>query len=671
MNETEIQSARGSDLVRGVPEKLPAPDCFLGVAHGCTWLCKGCMLQNMHGCVVEADQSSLDWLAMTAEVLRDQPFCEVLWLYNPQWAATMTALLAKRSSFGCVELEDGAEQPSRRFAFETAQRGGPKRFVWFRANLPTTVEHSENGADNRRNSEIPSPQSPLQLARAEEQLINLVQRWPGVIFSQRPDLSFQFVNDRIEEWTGISVAEWHGEPKRFREVIHECDDGELQQQLQRSAGTTAGSTATFRIRHVKTGRVIHVLEHREAVIGSDGALLGYEGVWADISRETIAEKRLATASWMETLAVLTAGLAHDFSNVIAGVQALSEAFQAQLPKDHPIQEGLGLIKNSTQSAIQIVRRILSLHQGKVGSRSYYDLNELVKELIELVRITVPRRVELQVYLETSSLPVYADAVELRQVFVNLVLNAVEAMPERGRLIIRTARYDQPPTATHMRGALPAGPGVCLQVQDEGMGIPARHLETIFDPFFTTKPGNKGSGLGLYNARLFAEKHRGAISVASKENVGTTFCLWLPQSDFTEVEREHQPPRLSRRTLLLIGPSEKGVNDTAIALRQQGHYVVTVASGENPQELLSSPNYEFSAVFALATSRETVPDQLFHFIRAGKLGVKTILQIVGCDRDEFTAPTLDLVDLVMAAETSAPELLAKVNTLLEGDGGSLP
>ena len=320
--------------------------------------------------------------------------------------------------------------------------------------------------------EAAQPQKDIPLARAEAQLANLVQRWPGVVFSQRPDLSFQFVNDRIYEWTGISVAKWQCEPKWFWEVIHECDHGELQQQLQRSVGTTGGSTAMFRIRHVKTGRVTYVREHREALINPSGLLLGYDGNWVDVSRQTIAEKRLASASWMETLAVLTAGLVHDFSNAIAGVQALSEAFQAQLPKDHPIQEGLGLIKNSTQNAIQIVRRILSLHQGKVGERAYHDLNEL----IELVRITVPRRVEIQVELVPASLPVYADPVELRQVFVNLVLNAIEAMPEHGKLTIRTTHHDQAPPARHLCGTLPVGPCVCLQVRDEGMGIPARHLE---------------------------------------------------------------------------------------------------------------------------------------------------------------------------------------------------
>lgn len=662
------EQLRDTDLLEQATEEPPVASFLPGTEGGRNWLPGGCALLDSQGNIIEADSAFLNWLG-TGENQRGKPFGSVLCKRHPHWEARITEFLAQPAAFSRVELTDCADQPAQWYTLETAHTGGT-RYMRLSSSLPPISERGEHGWDATLSSEAAQRQMYLRLTRAEAQLTNLGQRWPGVIFSQRPDLSFQFVNDRITDWTGISVAEWQRDPQRLRDVIHECDDGELQQQLKRSATTPGGSTATFRIRHIQSGRVTYVREHRDALISQSGLLLGYEGIWLDVSRQTIAERRLSSASWMETLAVLTAGLAHDFSNVIAGVQALSETFQAQLPLDHPFQEGLGLIKISTQNAIQIVRRILSLHQGKVGERAYHDLNELVKELIELVRITIPRRIQLQVHLDPAALPVYADAVELRQVFVNLVLNAVEAMPEHGKLTIRTTRHDQSPPATNLRGTLPAGPCVCLQVRDEGMGIPARHLETIFDPFFTTKPGNKGSGLGLYNARLFAEKHRGALSVESKENVGTSFCLWLPQSDFTEADPERQQPRHHRHTLLLLGPAEKCVDEIASALRQQGHYVVTVPDAENPRELLSSPNYEFSAVLALVTRRDAVPEQLFNYLRVRKLRVKTILLIVGCDRDEFTAQSLKHADLVMAAETSAPELLAKVNTLLN-EAAALP
>jgi len=654
-----------------VTEKPAISDQSRAAAGRRGWSCVGCDLLNGQGCEIEADESIQAGFVTTDEDLRGRPFCQILWDRYPHWQETMTALLlAKQSSFGCVALADRADLPGQWFTFATAKKGGP-RFFWLTSSVPLISELDERGPTDSLSAAPVQWQMQFGRPRAEPQLTNLINHWPGVVFNQRPDLSFQFVSNQIEEWTGVSVAEWQHESKRFQEVIHESDAGEWQQQLKRSVETTGGSSATFRIRHVKTGRVTYVQEHREALIDQKGLLLGYEGIWMNVSRQTIAAMRMVRASWMETLAGLTAGLAHDFSNAIAGVQAVSEALQTQVPKDHSFQEGLGLIKGGTHNAIKIVRRIISLHRSKVGERGYHDLNELVKEFIELARITVPRRIEIQVELISFPLPVYAEPVELRQIFFNLVLNAVEAMPERGKLTLRTTRCDQAPTAPNARGTLRNGPCVCLQVRDEGTGIPARHLEAIFDSCFTTKLENKGAGLGLYNALQLAGRNRGVLSVDSTENVGTTFYLWLPQSDFTEAERERQQPRGHRRTLLLIGPSGKCLDEMAASLRQQGHYVVPVPAGENPQELLASPNYEFSAVIALATSRETVPEQLFRQIRVRKLRIKTILQIGGCDWEEFTAPFLDSADLVIAAEIPTAEFLARVNAVIEGAGHPQP
>jgi signal transduction histidine kinase len=126
--------------------------------------------------------------------------------------------------------------------------------------------------------------------------------------------------------------------------------------------------------------------------------------------------------------------------------------------------------------------------------------------------------------------------------INLVLNAIDAMPQTGRLVLRTSGFATLPSPENFQGTLPRLPVACLSVQDNGCGIKPHHLPSVFDPFFTTKPANKGSGLGLYNARLFIDKHRGAITVDSKEGTGSTFHLWLPQADFAEADAESPSAR---------------------------------------------------------------------------------------------------------------------------------
>jgi signal transduction histidine kinase len=193
-----------------------------------------------------------------------------------------------------------------------------------------------------------------------------------------------------------------------------------------------------------------------------------------------------------------------------------------------------LIKRNSHQASQLVHRIINLHQGRTGESNYYNLNDLAVDLGDLVRKILPRPMHFSVELSSEALPVYLDAVELRQVVINLVLNAVEAMPQTGCLVLRTGLGGQPSAHSHCQGTFPPSPAACLSVIDTGCGIKPRHLANIFDPFFTTKQTKKSTGLGLYNARLFVQHHHGAISVETQEGAGATFQLWLPQADFTEL-----------------------------------------------------------------------------------------------------------------------------------------
>ena len=276
----------------------------------------------------------------------------------------------------------------------------------------------------------------------------------------------------------------------------------------------------------------------------DSLLLGYEVVWLDVTRQTIAEKRLSTAAWKETLAVLTLGMAHDFTNIIAGIHSLSESFLARMDGRHPFHEGLSLVKKNSLQASQLVKRMVNLHLGQTGERNYHNLNDIVGDLVELVTKILPRRIQLAADLSLLQLPAYLDVVEFRQVVINLLLNAADAMPRGGRLTLRTSRHEELPALENMKGMAPRLPCICLAIEDTGCGIKPRHLASIFDPFFTTKA--KGSGLGLYNARLAIEKLQGAISVVSKEGAGASFQIWLPEADFSESRAWKRPRRASAK-----------------------------------------------------------------------------------------------------------------------------
>jgi two-component system cell cycle sensor histidine kinase/response regulator CckA len=506
---------------------------------------------------------------------------------------------------------------------------------------------------------------------AEATLARLMQYWPGVFFRQSADFTFDYVSPKIEELTGLPAASWRKSPAQFWQVVHELDADELRQQIKNAAQSAESIRTVYRIRHTQAGRVAYISEIRQALRDEAGRVFGYEGLWLDVTPQTIAERRLSAAAWKETLAVLTMGLAHDFSNVMAGILSLSESFISQIGSDHPFHQGLSLIKQNAWQASQLVHRIVNLHHGKIGNRTYHDLNEITTDAVELMRKVIPRRIDVRCELAPMSLPLFADAVDFRQVIVNLALNAADAMSDSGTLRFRTSLHAELPKLTHHQGVFPRLPAVCLAVEDNGCGIKAAHLRSIFDPFFTTKAMNKGSGLGLYNARLFVEKHHGAISVDSVEGRGTTFCIWLPQADFTEADQEEKSDQLKRRSLLLLGPPGKGRDSTAEFLRLNGYHVVAADAQPGALDLLHAPEYQFEGILVQVEANDLDSLSLAANVRKQKLPVKTILQIVGCNQDEFETQFLLNVDLILSSDMSQEAILEKLRSLFAGTSSSLP
>jgi len=501
-----------------------------------------------------------------------------------------------------------------------------------------------------------------RLLLAESQLARLAQLWPGVLFDQRADFSFESVHGKIEELTGVSREALLSHPRRFWEIIHEADVEEVKWQCRQAAKTPGVVTTTYRVRHAVTGKVSYILEHREARMDAAGGLLGYGCAWLDLTRQTIAEKRLASAAWKETLALLTMGLVHDFNNLMSGILSFSELILAKQGPEAPEARSLNMIKESSLQASQLIQRIVNLHRSKTGVREYVDLNQIVPEVVQLVCKVLPRHISVDTHLAPSPLPVYMDSVGFRQLVLNLALNAADAMPRGGSLTLRLAAHSTHLELAHVHGKFPRLPCVCLSVQDTGSGIAARHLPHLFDPFFTTKPLTKGSGLGLYNARVFVEEHAGAISVESTEGAGATFHLWLPLADFTEAESQAAQNAKRRRSLLLVGDAGPGTEAVAEFLRTHNFGIVVTHSPARALELLAAEDIPLHGVLVLAGPEDTALLGLVSELRESQLARRIVLQVLGGNTDDVDTRILEKASLVLASNIEEGLLLKKLENL---------
>jgi len=628
---------------------------------GAQWLNAGSSILDPNSKIIAVNDSLALWLGATADELKGQFLPVLIGRRFAQWEKPLEKFLECTVVFDRLELAARTEEGSQKMSLELSCHDGTK-FLRMESVLPP-VRDLEEAFPEELWGRAASHAIFHRLIRAEAQLDNLMHRWPGIIFSQRPDFSFAFVSPKIEELTGIPAPEWRRSTKYFWQIVHEADADALMDRLKQANPPAEGIASTFRIRHIKTGRVTYLWEHRQPVRSQNGLLLGFEGIWLDITRQTIAERRLLNMSWKENLGTLTMGLAHDFCNIMAGIVALSETFENEFGANESLRSGLSLIRSTAGQASDLAHRIRQLHQGTPGEKNYHDLNQISAELAEVLQKVLSRRVRLQTALEKGQLPIYADGVELRQVIVNLALNAADAMPNGGSLIFRTSRHEQPPEVPPALGNYPRAPLICLSVQDTGVGIPASFLRSIFDPFFTTKPLGKGSGLGLYNARLFAENHGIAIGVETKEQSGTTFNLWFAQADFSEAQQIQETAPATRHTLLVVGESGEARRRLKELLRSNGFYAVPATLEHDAIEALHSPDYNFSGILLLCSRMRPEESALLERIRAENLPLKIFLAVVGCNQDEFETSLLERVDAILPQDLATPEIISRIRTAL--------
>lgn len=253
--------------------------------------------------------------------------------------------------------------------------------------------------------------------------------------------------------------------------------------------------------------------------------------WVLTVRDITAEREnLARTQMQERLATvgqLAAGIAHDFNNIMAAIQVYADLLTSDSSLPRQSRERTHIIQQQVQRAASLIRQILDFSRRSVIEPSTLDLLPFIKELDKLLVRVLPENIHLDLEYQNEGYLVNADPTRLQQVFMNLALNARDAMPDGGRLTFKLNRLqvkedEAPPTPD-----LPPGNWIHIRVTDTGHGIPPEILPRIWEPFFTTKPVGQGTGLGLSQVYGIIKQHDGAIDVVSRVGEGTTFNIYLP------------------------------------------------------------------------------------------------------------------------------------------------
>jgi PAS domain S-box-containing protein len=304
----------------------------------------------------------------------------------------------------------------------------------------------------------------------------------------------------------------------------------------------------------------------------------------DISRQKELEKQLLQTQKMEAVGQLAGGIAHDFNNLLMMIGAHAELLaMGDLPLETQAKY-VGRIESATKQAAQLTRKLLAFSRKQELAATDFGAGQLVQDAIDLVSPSLPKGVELT-FRRGAECWVRADRGQLQQVVVNLVLNASDAMPLGGRIVIDTSGVVVSDVEVGLHDTVPAGEYVLIKIADTGEGIPPENIHRIFDPFFTTKPKDRGTGLGLTMAYGAVTQCGGHIRVKSSPNAGTTFCVYLPLTIHPPAEEpksEACPLQESRRGCplsgtILVVDDEEAIRSAVRALLEGCGLVVEEAS----------------------------------------------------------------------------------------------
>jgi PAS domain S-box-containing protein len=338
----------------------------------------------------------------------------------------------------------------------------------------------------------------------------------------------------------------------------------------------------------KDGSEFPVSLNASPIRDANGQVVGLMGVARDITDRRSLEAQLRQAQKMEGIGQLAGGVAHDFNNILAAMMMQAELACTVENTPEEVREGLREIRTAAERAANLTRQLLLFSRKQVMQSRQLDLNEIVASLAKMLQRIIREDVSLKLHLHSTPLMTYADAGMLDQLLMNLAVNARDAMPKGGELIIETA--ERMVDAEEAQLYTDATPGRCvwLSVSDTGEGIPPEVLPQIFEPFFTTKEPGKGTGLGLATVFGVVKQHHGWLKVYSEVGKGTTFQIFLPASDASAEalakEAVKPKPRGGTETILLVEDDQAVRMMTRIVLERNGYNVLEATNGVEAQQI---------------------------------------------------------------------------------------
>jgi PAS domain S-box-containing protein len=433
-----------------------------------------------------------------------------------------------------------------------------------------------------------------------------------------------FISPQVENILGYTPDEWLAIAPNWDQHIHP-DDLPVVLAAEEQSRNGFPFQAEFRV-HRKDGREVWLSDTAVIVQGSDSHPV-MEGIMVDITERKALETQLQQSRKMEAVGRLAGGIAHDFNNLLTIISGYTELALSRPHLPSEAHADIERIENASGRAAALVRQLLAFSRKQVLQPKILDLNKIVLNLDSLLRRLMDERIEMVTRVKDDLGKVKADPAQVEQVIMNLVVNARDAMPEGGRLVVETcnAELDANYAVDHV--SVKPGRYVMLAVSDTGVGMDRQTVAHIFEPFFTTKESGRGTGLGLSTVYGIVKQSGGYIWVYSEPGKGSSFKVYLPRVDEVPdaLAAAQAAPRAQRGTeTILIVEDEEAVRELIqTVLTEKGYEVIPSLDPQHAEQIAARFPGEIHLLLTDMVMPGTSGRELAERISARRRGIRVL------------------------------------------------
>lgn len=439
---------------------------------------------------------------------------------------------------------------------------------------------------------------------SEEKYRTMVEYSNDIIWALDEKGKFTYINKKGEDVSGFKMADWIG--RDFSPLLRREDLPRIWDVFQKAM---AGKTQHYEVDVTRADKSVFNLSVNTTPIFKSGKVTGTVSFGSDITGRKRAEeekeklqRQLLHSQKIEAVGTLAGGIAHDFNNILTAIQGYTDLLMCEVDEAHPFYRDLKQIHIATARASNITRQLLLFSRRQPMDFTVVNINRAVEDILKMLAHLIGENVVIETDLHKDLWSAMADVSNMEQVIMNLAINARDAMPEGGKITIKTENITLSDEQYAASDEMRPGKFVCISIADTGIGIKKELTPRIFEPFFTTKDPGKGTGLGLSVVYGIVKQHKGWINVYSEPGQGTIFKIYIPAFSGKAVERTAQPQIVpgklkgNKERILLVEDEEIVCNFDEAVLKTNGYIVFKAHDAGEAMKIFRKEKGRFDLIF---------------------------------------------------------------------------